>query len=60
MSDDLTIEDLTQKIAKVKEDIEALRSVGDASRRLEVLSEYKDYLEDELKFLKNEKRNSQT
>ncbi len=57
---DLTLEDLAQKIEKVKQDIEALRLTGDASRRLEVLSEYKDYLEDELKFLKNEKRNSKT
>ncbi len=57
---DLTLEDLAQKIEKVKQDIEALRLTGDASRRLEVLSEYKDYLEDELKFLKNEKRNSTT
>lgn len=56
----LTIEALKEKIAKVVVDIEELRRTGDASRRLEVLSEYKEYLEDELNFLKNEQRNSKT
>lgn len=54
--DDLTIKDLQEKIDKVIKDIEGLRSTGDSSRKLEVLSEYKSYLEDELRFLKNEKR----
>jgi len=53
---DLTIESLKEKIKKVDEDIDALRRQGDASRRLEVLNEYKAYLEDELKFLKKEQR----
>lgn len=53
---DLTIEDMKQKIKRVMDDIETLRSVGDASRKLEVLSEYKKYLEDELEMMKNEQR----
>ncbi len=53
---DLSIEALKEKIKKVDEDIDALRRQGDASRRLEVLNEYKAYLEDELKFLKKEQR----
>jgi hypothetical protein len=57
---DLTIEALQEKIAKVDIDMRELQSTGDASRKFEVLSEYKAYLEDELKVLKNEKRNSKT
>lgn len=53
---DLSIETIKEKIKKVDEDIDALRRQGDASRRLEVLNEYKAYLEDELKFLKKEQR----
>jgi len=53
---DLSITDLEEKVDKVAKDIELLRSTGDASRKLEILNEYKSYLEDELRFLKNEKR----
>lgn len=53
---DLSIIELEEKIAKVVKDIELLRSTGDASRKLEILNEYKTYLEDEVRFLKNEKR----
>lgn len=56
MSNDLSIEDLKLKIKKVQEDIELLRLTGESSRKLEVLNEYKKYLEDELEFLKNENR----
>ena len=57
---DLSITDLEEKVAKVTKDIELLRSTGDASRKLEILNEYKTYLEDELRFLKNEKRAQQS
>jgi len=57
---DLSITDLEEKVAKVAKDIELLRSTGDASRKLEILNEYKSYLEDELRFLKNEKRTQQS
>lgn len=53
---DLTIQDIEEKIKKVDDDIDSLRRQGDASRRLEVLNEYKKYLEDEIKFLKAEQR----
>lgn len=53
---DLSIDSIREKIKKVDEDIDALRRQGDASRRLEILNEYKSYLEDELKFLKKEQR----
>lgn len=53
---ELTIESLKEKIAKVEIDMSELQSRGDASRKFEVLSEYKSYLEDELKMLKREQR----
>lgn len=53
---ELTIEELQDKISKVIIDIEALRNTGESSKKLEILSEYKEYLEDELRFLKNESR----
>ena len=53
---ELTIEEMKQKIERVKEDIESLRASGDASRRLEILTEYKSYLEDELEMIKREQR----
>lgn len=52
----LTIDELKEKINKVTQDIAGLRETGESSRKLEVLSEYKLYLEDELKFLQNENR----
>lgn len=56
---DLSIAELKQKIERVKHDIESLRMTGDASRKLEILNEYKTYLEDELKMLQQEKRQSE-
>ena len=56
----LTTDAIKEKLKQVDIDIEELRSTGDASRRLQVLSEYKEYLQDELKFLQNEERNSKT
>jgi hypothetical protein len=53
---ELTIEALKEKIAKVIFDMTELQSTGDASRKFEVLSEYKAYLEDELEMLKRESR----
>jgi hypothetical protein len=53
---DLTISELKEKIERVKQDLESLRLTGDASRKLEILSEYKSYLEDELKVLQKEQR----
>jgi len=54
--DKLTIEALKEKIAKVDIDMEELQRTGDASRKFEVLSEYKAYLKDELKMLQHEQR----
>jgi hypothetical protein len=51
---EVTINALQEKIEKVKQDIDSLRLTGDASRKIEVLTEYKSYLEDEVAFLKRE------
>jgi hypothetical protein len=53
---DLTIDDLKAKLKVIDQDLETLRSTGDASRKLTVLTEYRDYVEDEIKFLENENR----
>lgn len=45
---DLTVEQLEEKIAKAKKDMEAVRSTGDSSRKAEVLSEYIEMLEEDL------------
>lgn len=55
---DLTIKELEDKVKSVQDDINSLTASGSAGRKLEVLSEYKSYLEDEIKFLKNEKKAS--
>ena len=55
---DLTIKDLEEKVKAVQNDINSLTSSGSAGRKLEVLNEYKSYLEDEIKFLKNEQKAS--
>lgn len=52
----LTIDALKEKIARVQQDIEELRQTGDASRKTEVLLEYKKYLEEELEYVKNEQK----
>lgn len=53
---DLTVEEMQKKIEKVKQDIVDLMSTGQPGRKLEVLTEYKEYLEDELEMLKREQR----
>jgi hypothetical protein len=44
----LTSKEIEEKIERVNVDLKLLMSTGDASRRTEVLSEYKALLEDEL------------
>ena len=53
---DLTIDELKAKLKVIDQDLDLLRSTGDASRKLEVLTEYRAYIEDEIKFLENENR----
>lgn len=53
---DLTISELQEKIKIVEKDIEGLQAKGETGRKLEMLAQYKEYLEDEVKFLKDEQR----
>ena len=42
---------LTKKIEQVKKDIEAFQQAGKADKQTEILYDYLDYLQDELKML---------
>jgi hypothetical protein len=53
---DLTIENLKEKLKIIDQDLETLRSMGDSGRKLGVLTEYRDYIKDEIKFLEDENR----
>lgn len=53
MSDELTVKALEEKIATVKEDL-----INKSGRQFEVLSQYLEYLKDELKIKQNENRKS--
>jgi len=54
--DQLSIEEMSGKIEQVKKDLLTLQSDGTANRKFEVLSEYLEYLQDELSFMKREVR----
>lgn len=54
----LTLEELQEKIKTVQADINLLVSTGDTGRKLEVLSQYKDYLEEELAFIKHDNQSN--
>jgi hypothetical protein len=45
---------LREKIKMVEMDISNLNSQGTGGRQLEVLAQYKEYLEDELRILEND------
>ena len=54
--DQLTIKEMEDKVERVKKDLETLQSDGTANRKFEILSEYLEYLQDELSFMKREAR----
>jgi hypothetical protein len=49
----LTVEQLKDKIEQVESDIKKMQGEGGLDRKVAVLIEYKDYLNDELKELEN-------
>ena len=49
----LTVEQLKDKIKQTEFDIKKMQSEGGLDRKVAVLIEYKDYLNDELKALEN-------
>ena len=54
--DQLTLKEMEEKVERVKKDLLTLQSDGGANRKFEVLSEYLEYLQDELAFMKREAR----
>jgi uncharacterized protein YeeX (DUF496 family) len=50
----LTIAELKDKLAMVERDLEDLRKQGESGRKLEILSEYKEYIKDEIRMLEIE------
>lgn len=54
MAPDEEKEHLTRKIEQVKKDIESFQQAGKADKQIEVLHEYLEYLEDELKMLRRQ------
>jgi hypothetical protein len=46
------INHLTLKIAQVNRDIESFQQAGNADKKVEVLYDYLEYLQDEVKMLK--------
>jgi hypothetical protein len=53
---ELTVDDLKAKLKVIDQDLEKLRATGDSGRKLGVLTEYREYIQDEIKFLENENR----
>lgn len=51
---DLSISEMKEKLAMVERDLETLRKQGSSGRKLEVLSEYRDYIKDEIRMLEIE------
>jgi hypothetical protein len=54
----LTIKELTEKITKIDDDITKLRNEVGSERKISVLSDYKEYLNDEIRVLKQKNRGS--
>lgn len=52
----LSINELKAKIKFVEQDLEQLRLTGNSSRKLEVMTEYLNYLKDDLKILQDENK----
>ena len=51
---------LRAKIKTVEMDIENLNSQGLGGRQLEILAQYKEYLEDELRMLENDENSKRS
>jgi hypothetical protein len=54
----LTVAQLKEKLAMIDKDIASLRGEVGNERKLQVLSEYKEYVQDEIKQIENESRRS--
>lgn len=57
---DLTIQELKEKLAMVERDLVNLKADAGGDRKISVLTEYRDYIADEIKFLENENRSRES
>jgi hypothetical protein len=55
---ELSVSDLEKKIAQIEDDLKKFVNDGGKTRQIDIMTEYKDYLLDQLKELKNDLRNS--
>ena len=53
---ELTVEEIEQKLAQVEKDLDELRRQGNASRKIEILIEYKAFLEEDLRDAKRKRK----
>lgn len=53
---ELTIADLKEKLTMIDKDLAKLRSEPGNDRKLQVLTEYREYIQDEIKMLENESK----
>ena len=49
MANELTPSQLKEKIEQVRKDIEVVRTTADANHKIDIMYQYLEYLEDELK-----------
>ena len=54
----LTVAQLKEKLAMIDKDLASLQGEVGNERKLQVLAEYKEYIQDEIKQLENESRRS--
>lgn len=55
---ELTVKDLKAKLLIIEKDLESLRREGGSIRKVEVLTEYKSYIQDEIKMREDEERSN--
>ncbi len=53
---ELTVEEIEQKISQVDKDLDELRRQGTASRKIEVLTEYREFLQEDLRDARNKRK----
>jgi hypothetical protein len=52
----LSVKELREKLVMIDSDLAKLRSEAGSDRKLQVLSEYREYIYDEIKMLENESK----
>lgn len=55
---ELTVKELKEKLVIIEKDLESLRREGGSIRKVEVLTEYYSYIQDEIKMREDEQRSN--